>query len=207
MPQGEQIPLLSTVGFMWCSERPTVASPIVMPDFSSAASRLCASCGMCCNGVMFHFVKLQPGDSPRALAALGLKVKRKRKQDCILQPCPAHTECKCMIYEARPVRCRVFECQQLHRVAACAITEAAACEKISEAKLLVSEIDALLLRLGATNLRLPLSKRCESVAAETHDPSSDEATTQARIRLVCAMHELEGLLDQHFRIEPAESGS
>ena len=36
---------------------------MVMPAAdSSAASRLCTACGMCCNGVMFHTVRLQPRD-------------------------------------------------------------------------------------------------------------------------------------------------
>ena len=160
---------------------------------------------MCCDGVLFYFVKLQPGDSAQALAALGLKVKRKRKQDCILQPCSAHAECSCTIYQARPVRCRVFECQQLHRVAAGAITEAAAVGKISEAKILVGEINALLLRLGATNLKQPLSKRCDGVLSEFPDPPSDVVTAEARSQLAAAMHALEVLLDQHFRIEPSDS--
>ena len=160
---------------------------------------------MCCDGVMFHFVKLQPGDSAKALAALGLKVSRKRKQDCILQPCPAHAECRCTIYEARPVRCRVFECQQLHRLAAGAITEGEAFEKISDAKILVAEVNALLLRLGATNLKLPLSKRCESVVIDPADASSDEAGMQTRSQLARAMSDLSRLLDGHFRIEPMDS--
>ncbi|MCX6967540.1 MAG: hypothetical protein NTZ46_07120 [Verrucomicrobia bacterium] len=32
---------------------------------SSAASRLCAACGICCNGVMFYKVRLQSNDVPR----------------------------------------------------------------------------------------------------------------------------------------------
>ena len=47
-------------------------------EISAAAAHLCAACGLCCNGVMFHTVKLQPNDSAPALAALGLKLKRKQ---------------------------------------------------------------------------------------------------------------------------------
>ena len=95
----------------------------------------------------------------------------------------------------------------MHRVAAGAITEAAAVGKISEAKILVGEINALLLRLGATNLRQPLSKRCESVLSEFPDPPSDVVTAEARSQLAAAMHALEVLLDQHFRIEPSDSAA
>src|SRR5258708_35520852 len=116
---------------------------------------------MCCNGVMFEIVRLQPGASPKALAALGLKVKRKRGQSHIVKPCAAHRESQCAIYASRPERCRIFECRQLRRVASGEITEAMAREKIGEAVRLVAEMNALLLRSGGADERRHLSKRCE----------------------------------------------
>ncbi len=147
---------------------------------------------------------LQPGDSPKALASLGLRLKRKRKQDCILQPCPAHDGRRCMIYESRPVRCRIFECRQLNRVAAGAITEEEALEKISEARRLVSEVNALLLRLGTTNSKQPLAKRFENMMNGNPDSSPDDPATHTRSQLTRAMRDLETLLEQYFRIETLE---
>ena len=174
------------------------------PDLSSAASRLCAACGMCCNGVMFDIVRLQPGESPKAFAALGLKVKRKRGQSHIVQPCPAHRESQCSIYAARPERCRVFECGQLQRVAAGTITEAMALENIGRAAELVAELNALLLHAGGTNVRQPLSKRCQDAMAETLDPSPDAAVVETRNQITRARRELDALLDQEFRIVPRD---
>lgn len=154
---------------------------------------------------MFHLVRLQPADSPKALAALGLKLKRKRRQDCILQPCPAYRDACCSIYAERPVRCRAFECRQLQRVASGAITAAAAQGKISEAMSLVAETNSLLMQCGATNMKHPLSKRCESAMAEPIDPSSDATTVQMRSQLSQTMQKLDALLDQEFRIDPPES--
>src|SRR5882757_2729915 len=96
------------------------------------ATSLCAQCGMCCNGVLFHTVRILPADSPGALSALGLKLKRKKGERLLLQPCPAHRDTCCSIYESRPQRCRLFECRQLQRLAAGEITEAMATEKIHE---------------------------------------------------------------------------
>lgn len=159
---------------------------------------------MCCSGVLFHYVRLQPADSPKALAALGLKLKRKRRQDCILQPCPAYREACCSIYEERPERCRVFECRPLQQVATGTITETAAQEKITEAAKLVAHVESLLHQCGATNRKHPLSKRCETAMAEPLDASSDEAMVQMRTRLSHAMQKLDALLDLDFRITPAE---
>lgn len=178
--------------------------PMTAPDISSTASRLCAACGMCCDGVMFHTVHLKPRDSAKELAALGLKLKRKRGQNYILQPCPAYREAHCSIYAARPERCRLFECRQLRRVASGEITELMAREKIDVARRLVAEITALLQRSGSTNTRHPLSKRCDTAMAVPLDPSSDAATVETRNQLTRAMHELDALLDRDFRIAPPE---
>lgn len=166
---------------------------------NAAASRLCSECGLCCNGVMFHTVRLQPADSAKELAALGLKLKRKKGQNYILQPCPAFRGSHCSIYEARPERCRVFECRQLVSVAAGDITEAMALAKIREARQRVEEVDELLETAGGTNLKRPLSKRCEKALAE---PATDDGAVQLQNRLQLAMQELNALLDRDFRLSP-----
>jgi hypothetical protein len=43
------------------------------------------------------------------------------------------------------------------------------------------------------------------VLSEFPDPPSDVVTAEARSQLAAAMHALEVLLDQHFRIEPSDS--
>ena len=177
------------------------------PDFSSAASRLCAGCGMCCNGVMFDLVRLQAGESPKAFAALGLKVKRKRGESHIVQPCPAHRDAQCSVYAGRPERCRIFECRQLQRVASAEITEAMAREKIGEAVRLVAEVNALLLRAGGTNAHRALSKRCEQAISDPGDETADAAVVEIRAHLMRAKRELDALLDQEFRITPVDAGA
>ena len=169
------------------------------PEISAAASRLCSACGMCCNGVMFHTVRMQPGDSAKALAALGLKLKRKKGAHYILQPCPAYRDSQCSIYAARPERCRLFECRQLRRVASGESTEAAALERIGEARRRVEEVNALLLLAGRSDAKRALSKRCEKVMAE---PASDGEALAVRARLALAVRELEAMLDAEFRLTP-----
>ena len=176
---------------------------MISNEASGAASRLCSECGLCCNGVMFHTVRMQPGDSPKALASLGLKLKRKRGANYILQPCPAFCGSHCAIYESRPERCRIFECQQLKRVAAGVITEPIARENIRQVKLKIAELDELLKNAGAGATKRPLAKRFEKATAEPLDESSDTAALQLRSRLTTAMRELDVILDREFRIIPA----
>lgn len=170
-------------------------------DTSSVAERLCEACGMCCNGVMFHTVILQPGDSAPALKALGLKVKERKEKRYIEQPCPAHQNCQCTIYASRPARCRLFECRQLKRVASGEITESMALKKIHQATSKVRILHELLERAGGANASRPLSKRCEAVMIVPLNASSDESTITFRQELAASFAELDTMLDEDFRVE------
>jgi hypothetical protein len=149
---------------------------------------------------MFHLVRLQPADSARELAALGLKLKRKNRQDYIQQPCPAWREAQCSIYAARPERCRVFECRQLQRVAAGEIAEAAALEKIREIQHRVTELDALARRADGQPRKGPLSRRCETTLAEPFDPATHPELIGEREALARGLAELDAILDADFRV-------
>lgn len=84
------------------------------------------------------------------------------------------------------------------------ITEEMAMSKISDAKALVARLNSLLLQLGSTNLKLPLTKRCEDALANASEASSEQATILSKGQLTRTLSELDSLLDGHFRIEPAE---
>lgn len=176
---------------------------MITSEASSIASRLCEACGMCCNGVMFHTVILQPGDSAPALKALGLKVKERKEKRYIEQPCPAHQNCQCTIYAGRPARCRLFECRQLKQVASGEITEATAMEKIHEAANKIRHLNELLEKAGGANATRPLSRRCEAVMVVPLDDSSDEGAKAFRQELAQSFQELDQMLDKDFRVEIA----
>jgi hypothetical protein len=161
---------------------------------SSVATRLCAACGMCCNGVLFHAGVLQEGDSERALSALGLKIKRRGSPPHFLQPCTAHRDSCCTIYDQRPQRCRLFNCRQLLGVNAGDITETSALEKIHDAKSRTARVENLIARVAETNPRRSLAQRCaNALTTDVRTPLHDE--------LDAAMKDLESLLKAEFRIE------
>ncbi|CAN5663735.1 hypothetical protein BH09VER1_BH09VER1_00890 [soil metagenome] len=170
-------------------------------DSSTPAESLCAQCGLCCNGVLFHNVRILGNDSIGELTALGLRIWKKKGERVLLQPCPAHTECSCRIYDQRPMRCRLFECRQLQRLNAGEITEADAREKIRSTKTLVAEIETLLTALGEKHTERPLSKRQEHIESEPLHPTSEPAVVEKRRRLNQAMAELNEILNADFRVE------
>ena len=144
---------------------------------------------------MFDIVRLQRGESPRAFAALGLKVKR----GAFAQPCAALDGLRCTIYADRPVRCRLFECRQLKRIAAGETTEAAAMEKIRDVQRRLEEIIGLLAAAGSTNIRKAIAHRCASLLAEPLD-SPDNAALREKV--AASMKALDRILEADFRTEP-----
>ncbi|MEI6035404.1 MAG: YkgJ family cysteine cluster protein [Verrucomicrobiae bacterium] len=161
------------------------------------AERLCAACGLCCNGVMFHGVELQPEDSHRRLSALGLRPKRRRSH--IPQPCSAHAQSRCAIYAHRPARCRAFVCRLLERLAARAICEAEALEIILEAKALELRLREQFQLAGDVREHKAFASRYEAVFA----PPLDPAAARLRDDIAAAMRALEQTLEKDFRIGAA----
>jgi hypothetical protein len=155
---------------------------------------------MCCDGVLFHSVELQPDDKPRQLSALGLKIRRKKGVEFFLQPCTAHRvegeSCSCDIYAERPARCRVFNCRQILAVESGAVTEADASSKIQMARERVAHVHQLMDQVVETNPGRSLSHR---VANALTLPEGAERSPLHE-ELDSAMQELEGFLTKEFRL-------
>lgn len=78
---------------------------------------LCRTCGMCCDGTLFEYGGLQPGEVSRA-RKIGLRVID--RGTAFEQPCAAFDAggVGCTVYEDRPEACRAFRCRlfERHRV-------------------------------------------------------------------------------------------
>lgn len=155
---------------------------------AATASRLCTACGMCCNGVLFEIVKLQPKDNIRELEKLGMKVNRKKTEPYYKQPCRFLDKCTCTIYAQRPTRCRSFVCLQLKSLAAGEIVEAEAQSKIDEARSQVASIQSLLKQAGDDSTNDSLTERAQRLLM-----------IQANEPLKEAMQQLNHYLARHFR--------
>lgn len=167
---------------------------MLSPDFTAAASRLCTACGMCCNGVLFEIVRLQSGDSTRALESLGLKINRKKKEPYFHQPCSALKGCTCTVYEGRPVRCRLFECKLLKKLASDEITESEADLVITKTRHLVHLVEQFLSTHGDPEGAKPLIERYRQRMESLESECTQELSAQMK-----ALHDF---LNQHFRLEP-----
>jgi len=152
---------------------------------------------MCCDGTLFHSVVLQPNDSPSTLSSLGLILKRKKGAISFRQPCPAHQNNQCGIYENRPHRCRIFYCQQLLQVSSGTLSQTQALETIRSIREKIKRVDQLIAKITETNPNHGLTQRAATALATT-------PTTPLHSDLTLAMDELNRTLNEQFRV-PEES--
>lgn len=80
-------------------------------------SDLCVACGMCCDGTMFGNVVAHEHEMEQMISlGAGTKYNEEENKHFFLQPCPAHVNGSCSIYETRPKTCSSYKCHLLKRV-------------------------------------------------------------------------------------------
>ena len=124
-------------------------------------SRLCPNCALCCNGVLFADVRLQPSDNAARLAAVGVALKKRGAVLKFQQPCSCLEGNRCRIYADRPQMCRTFECRLLQRAQAGEINVEASLKVIRMAKRRAEVVREILRGLGDEDESTPLSRRYE----------------------------------------------
>lgn len=168
--------------------------------------QLCLACGLCCNGVLFKDVELQPGDDPVRLRQLELPISAPSKTTRPLrfpQPCAAlGTDCRCHVYADRPVRCRQFECALLKVVLAGGVGIPAALRTIRITRQQADRVRQLLRAVGNTEESLALSLRFRRARKRLEAGTLDDETADRFGDLTLAVHDLNLLLRQHFYPDP-----
>ncbi len=187
----------------------------------SMEQRLCLSCGLCCNGVIFADVQLETADDPARLLRLGLPLSnlqdhnRERRstplqiksaglavlKSTVLkfpQPCTALEGCSCRIYPERPTYCRQFECLLLKNAKDGLIHPSEALGFIRQARERAGKVRRLLNSLGDTAEHHPLSIRFRRTSARMQKTALDEQTAERYAELTLAVHDLNCLLNDAF---------
>ena len=149
----------------------------------NAVEELCPNCGLCCNGVLFADVELQPGDAAGRLGELGLSLKKKGRKLAFVQPCAGFDGRLCNIYADRPARCRTFECGLLQRVQSGDLETKTALMRIAEVLRLVKKIRRLLGSPGQRDENLALTHRYKQVMAAPIDLLAGEDAARVARRI------------------------
>lgn len=171
---------------------------------------LCPTCGLCCNGVIFANLTLQPSDGAARLRSLGLPVCNSHsalRPPHLTQPCAAFDGCRCRVYADRPKYCRQFECVLLKSVKAGQTEPAAALRIIRTARERADKVLRLLCALDDTDEQLPLSARFRRTSKRLKEHELDEETADTYGHLTLAVHDLNLLLGDAFYPGSTRPGS
>lgn len=166
-----------------------------------AADGICLACGLCCNGVIFANLGLQPGDEAERLRSLGLPVstaRAARHPPYLSQPCAALEGCRCRVYGDRPSYCRQFECVLLKSVIAGRTAPADALRVIGTAQDRAEKVRGLLRTLGDRDEHVALSVRFRRTARRLQSAELNEDTAETYGRLTLAVHDLNLLVTEAF---------
>jgi hypothetical protein len=173
------------------------ADPKDLPEES-----ICLKCGLCCNGVIFADVKLQPGEDAARLQSLGLSIstpRSARRATYFKQPCAAFDGCRCRIYDAgRPRQCGSFECLLLQNVKAGRLQRADALRIIGTARDRVEKVRQGLRALGDMDEDVALAARFRRTAQRMKKLALDEEKAETYARLTLDVHDLNLLLSTAF---------
>jgi hypothetical protein len=168
---------------------------------ATASGTLCLACGLCCTGVLFRDVELQPADDAARLAARGLPVtgRSQRFPSRLPQPCAALcVDNRCRLYEVRPQRCRQFECALFQEAARGEVTLPAALRVVHLARRRAGRVRQLLGALGDPGEDQPLSRRFHRIQRRLERTPLDDSTAETFAELTRAMHELNLILQKRF---------
>ncbi len=160
--------------------------------------QLCLSCGICCNGVLFKDVELQPDDDPDYLRSLQIPLIKRGAKQCFKQPCSALDGFHCRIYENRPQHCRNFECALYKSVCAGRIEMEAALRLIRTTLKRAERVRRLLRQLGNAEEHLALSVRFRRTSKRLEAQELDDETAEVFGQLTLAVHDLNVLLHDGF---------
>ncbi len=168
---------------------------------NGSAEDICLLCGLCCSGVIFADVKLQPEDDAAQLHSFGLPVAvpdTLSARPRFSQPCAALDGCRCRIYAHRPKHCRDFVCVLLGQIKANRIESGAALRIVRTARERADKVRRLLRLVGDTDETAPLSRRFRRTARRLQKADLDEDTSLNYSHLTLAVHDLNLLLREAF---------
>ena len=161
------------------------------PDTLSLASRLCLACGMCCDGTVHAFARIQAADVEPAQAAGFAPYDTPDGLPAFPRPCRYLDGAACRRYmDWRPSICGDYFCKLQKRVATDECAEDEAFQLIANALSARKQVQAVL--PSCTTLE-HARKRYSELA------SSRQALAPEDARLVTRLFMLERLLDLHFR--------
>lgn len=106
---------------------------------SEESSRLCRSCGLCCQGILHRKGVLEAAEASK-VRALGLQIVEEAGEPFFALPCRAYSGDLCQIYPDRPNACAGYRCQLLRQLTAGEKTLEESLQIVQTARQMVHEL-------------------------------------------------------------------
>ena len=109
-------------------------------------SRLCLSCGLCCQGVLHDWAKIEEDEIGLA-ERLELRTASRPEGHVFALPCHHHRDDACTVYDQRPSPCRGYRCKLLLGYLAGEVSWDESLQRVEQVKRLIGTIRS---RLGSS---------------------------------------------------------
>jgi hypothetical protein len=162
------------------------------PPSRAQLSDLCVACGLCCNGALFHDVKLRDADGPAREAAKDSASKK------FPQPCAHFCDGLCRIYAVRPAHCREFECALRLRCAAGRVSMESARRRVAATLRLLDRVRSSLRALGENDEAAPVKQRMRRITRRLEKQPPEPALAARFAKLTVDFHRLQTTLARLF---------
>jgi hypothetical protein len=164
----------------------------------ASSQTLCLSCGFCCDGTLFGSVPLEAADTLTPLEVAGIAIHVDEAETFFMQPCDAHREGCCQVYENRPANCRKYRCELLKKYESGGVSWDEAQQRIAHVRALKDTLAAELAPL------VPHAGRWSIMSWVARAPTQRELAADLDLLskwapVMVRVAELLGALQQHFR--------
>jgi Fe-S-cluster containining protein len=159
------------------------------------SSKLCISCGLCCDGTLIGHVQL--GNEDLSAVKAVMEIEDENGNGFFLQPCKKYCN-GCTIYSQRPDPCISFKCGLLNSFEAKELNFDTAAELILEVK----------------HQKIAIEKKLEVLQLNFQSPSfyfkmvelkklllkNESSLTQVQVELMSDLEQLNTLVEKHFDV-------
>lgn len=159
---------------------------------------ICVKCGMCCDGTLFRFARLNPGERGNLPERIDERSYTEEGKDYFHLPC-LYFVGKCSIYDSKKADvCSDYRCQLLKDLSEGKMTQEEAFKIVRQAIGMRDKLSEEYDLISGVNERKPFSQLLIEMD-ELRKRSEDDAFTKAMELLQSKCNILEALLIKHIR--------
>lgn len=161
------------------------------------SSKLCISCGLCCDGTLIGHVQLADAEIARVKTVM--EIEDENGNGFFMQPCKKYCD-GCTIYEQRPSQCGIYKCELLNSFEEKELTFVSADELIVEVKkqrnTIAKKIDILGIELKSPSFNFKIVELKKLLLKNKQELS----LTHQQEELMTDLEQLNKLTETHFGV-------